>query len=215
LVFEQKTDVTERTADIRAAFGVSPEGYENVVLRNFDFEIPPRSVVLLCGISGSGKTSVLSLIKGALKATRGQVILSDNAKIAELVSITEDRALIELVGSNLQDALYALNKVGLAEAKLYLKPYSQLSSGQKYRASVARLVDSDANIWIADEFCSSLDKLTANIVACSVQRHVRRNGITFIAACANPQAYVKALNPDYIVELQAERAIIRRREQNV
>jgi len=201
--FSEQSDITERTVAIQAAFGVSPKGYENLVLKDLTLDIPQGAVVLLRGLSGSGKTIVLRMIRGELERTNGGITFPQNAKVKELASIDSNECLIELVGNSLQDALYALNKVGLAEAKLYLKQYHTLSSGQKYRACLAKLVDSDANIWIADEFCSTLDLITANIVAHRAQRHVRECGITLIAACANPDVWLDALNPDIIVDLSA------------
>jgi len=201
--FSEQSDITERTVAIQAAFGVSPKSYENLVLKNLTLSIPQGAIVLLRGLSGSGKTIVLRMIRGELQHTNGTIKFPDNAKVKELASIESDECLIELVGNSLQDALFALNKVGLAEAKLYLKRYRTLSSGQKYRACLAKLVDSDANIWIADEFCSMLDSITANIVAHRTQRHVRECGITMIVACANPDTYLDALNPDIIIDLSA------------
>lgn len=211
IIFHETTKITDRTVNIQAAFGVSPKLYVLQVLEKFNFIVEPCSIVLLRGISGSGKTTVLKMFRGELAPSNGNVHFPLDAKIAELLPVEgelRDEPLIELVGDTFESALYALNKVGLAEAKLYLKSYKSLSSGQKYRASFAKMMTSNANIWIADEFCSSLDRLTANIVAYSVQKQARRDGITFIAACANPEAYISALNPDYVIDLATGRSKI-------
>jgi ABC-type lipoprotein export system ATPase subunit/GNAT superfamily N-acetyltransferase len=213
VTFEESAKATERTLAVQEAFGVSPRGWKQTVLKDFTLEIKPGEIVLLTGISGSGKSIVLRAIQNRLQLTRGWIIFPKDAKVATLEEIKSDEPLIDLVGETIEEAFYTLNKVGLGEAKLYMKPYKTLSTGQKYRACIAKLIDSDANIWIADEFGSTLDIITANVVASSVQRHCRSTGITFIAACANPESYLNSLKPDYIIDLSAGRTRITRMEQ--
>jgi ABC-type multidrug transport system fused ATPase/permease subunit len=50
------------------AYGARP------VLQNIDMAIPRGKVVAIMGISGSGKTTILRLIGGVLRARRGEVI---------------------------------------------------------------------------------------------------------------------------------------------
>src|SRR5207249_5670023 len=79
--------------------------------------------------------------------------------------------IIQLVGgSDTHRALHVLNIAGLTEAFLYFKRFDELSAGQRYRFMLARLIDSGANLWLADEFCSALDEVTASIVAHNLQR---------------------------------------------
>jgi ABC-type ATPase with predicted acetyltransferase domain len=61
----------------------------------------------------------------------------------------------------------ALNKVGLSEAFVYLRPYRLLSRGQQYRARLAALTLGSASVWLMDEFCADLDPFTARVVASS------------------------------------------------
>jgi GNAT superfamily N-acetyltransferase len=90
--------------------------------------------------------------------------------------------LIETVGETVEEGLDVLCRVGLNDAFLFLRTYEQLSDGQKYRYRLAKLVESDKQWWIMDEFCSTLDRDTAKIVAFNVQKLARATGKAVLAA---------------------------------
>ena len=92
---------------------------------------------------------------------------------------------------------------GLSEPFLYLKRFEELSKGQQYRAMLAQVLASGQNVWIADEFCASLDEITANLVAYNIQRIARQQGLTVIVAASNPRPFVLSLNPDRVVRLSS------------
>ena len=50
-------------------------GYgERVILKNLSFKIPRGQVTALMGVSGGGKTTVLRLIGGQIRAQQGQML---------------------------------------------------------------------------------------------------------------------------------------------
>lgn len=57
---------------------------------------------------------------------------------------------------------------------LFVRKYNELSDGQKYRYRLAKLIESSAQFWVADEFCSTLDRDTAKIVTFNTQKLVGR-----------------------------------------
>ena len=65
---------------------------------------------------------------------------------------------------------------------LFVRRYSQLSDGQKYRYRLAKLIESGAQWWVMDEFCATLDRETARIVAYNVQKLARKLGKAVVAA---------------------------------
>ncbi len=93
-----------------------------------------------------------------------------------------DKHIIETVGKNTTQAIEALSKVGLNDAFLFLRPYRQLSDGQKHRYQTALLAASDKPFWILDEFTSTLDRDTAKILAYNLQKQARKLGKAVIAA---------------------------------
>jgi len=72
--------------------------------------------------------------------------------------------------------------VGLNDAFLFLRRYGELSEGQRYRYRIARMIDSGKKFWLADEFCSTLDRTTAKVVAFNIQKLARRSGATLVVA---------------------------------
>eukprot|EP01036_Dinobryon_divergens_P008591 gene8591-11481_t len=50
-------------------------GYgDRVVLKNLSFNVPRGKVTALMGVSGGGKTTVLRLIGGQIRASQGQLL---------------------------------------------------------------------------------------------------------------------------------------------
>ena len=87
------------------------------------------------------------------------------------------KSLIELFADKgIREALHFLGLAGLSEPFLYLKRFEELSKGQQYRTMLAQMLSSKCNVWVADEFCSNLDEITANLVSDNVQRMARRYG---------------------------------------
>ena len=73
-------------------------------------------------------------------------------------------------------------ELGLNDAFLFLRTYSQLSDGQKYRYRIAKLIESGKQWWLMDEFAACLDRDTAKIIAFNLQKVARQQGKAVIAA---------------------------------
>ena len=202
---------TRATRKIQQAFGVNRDMLTTTLFTDISFVIKPGDIILICGPSGAGKTTLLSLIQRRLldpdyspSDLTGVMIVPQHATISSLGPLSSTRPLVNSLGRvTFERALFALNVSGLAEAHLYVKRFCELSNGQRYRAMVAKLIASDADIWIADEFCSALDPITANIVSRNLHRCAKQLGITCILAAANWGEFVHELRPDTIVHLRA------------
>jgi len=105
-----------------------------------------------------------------------------------------NKPLIETVGKTTGEALELLSKVGLNDAFLFLRSYAQLSDGQKYRYKIAKMIESQAQFWIMDEFAATLDRDTAKIVAYNLQKHARQQGKAVLAATTHTDVF-EDLNP--------------------
>jgi len=166
--------MSPRTVAVAEAFGLGiDEEKEFQIYDNVELKIGPKDVVYLTGDSGSGKSVLLKAIK---KDLDGEAV--DMADIHP----DPDKPLIETVGETVTEGLQLLSRVGLNDAFLFLRKYSQLSDGQKYRYRIAKLVESDKQWWIMDEFCSTLDRDTAKIVSFNLQKIARKEGRAVIAA---------------------------------
>jgi hypothetical protein len=98
-------------------------------------------------------------------------------------------------------ALWLLGTVGLSDAFIYFKKFAELSAGQQYRALLAKLIASKANVWIADEFCVNLDSVAANAVAERLGRLARKLNAILLVATPQPELIAKALRPDIVIRL--------------
>lgn len=204
--YASKVRRTYRTHAVQQAFDISPQNVRVTVLRNLNLTIEPGQVVLILGPSGSGKTSLLHLFDDDKKATsmhvKGEVKFPSNLDIAVFKKIRSRKPLIELIGGkDVRSALYLLGIAGLSEPTLYLKRFEELSKGQQYRAMLSKLIASEANVWIADEFCANLDSATANIVSDNIQRLARKIGTTVLVAASHCDHFLHSLRPDLVILL--------------
>ncbi|MCW3998790.1 MAG: GNAT family N-acetyltransferase [Candidatus Bathyarchaeota archaeon] len=168
------TVLTERTKEVAEAFGLGADQTHKFILYdNVNIKIRPTDVVLITGDSGSGKSALLK----ALKADLGEQVAD-----AKALSIQPEQPIIETVGANTTEAIGALSQVGLNDAFIFLRPYSQLSDGQKHRYQAAQLAASMKPFWVIDEFTSTLDRDTAKILAFNLQKLARKSGKVIIAA---------------------------------
>jgi ABC-type polar amino acid transport system ATPase subunit/GNAT superfamily N-acetyltransferase len=74
-----------------------------------------------------------------------------------------------------------LTSVGLSSAPVWLRPYRVLSTGQQFRASLARALAAGGAPVVFDEFTSVVDRTVAKAASVAVAKHCRRAGTRFVA----------------------------------
>ena len=182
IAYKTKTDITDRTVAVAEAFGMGISDFQqHVIYDDVELKVGPQDVVYVTGDSGSGKSVLLNAIIRDLKP-------HEAARMSE-VEIEPDKPLIDTVGETVGEGLELLSKVGLNDAFLFVRRYDQLSEGQKYRYRLAKLIESGAQWWIMDEFCSTLDRDTARIVAFNVQKLSRKLGKAVVAATTHTDLF--------------------------
>lgn len=190
---------SNRTKLIKEIFGIKENSLETKVLSDFSLKINPGEIILITGQSGSGKTTLLNLISGKLNNKTGTIKLPLNFKPGFLQPLEDKKAIIDLIGKDAKEAVDLLSNCGLSEAYIYLKKFSELSNGQKYRAMLAKLLSMNVNVIIADEFLGALDFINSNIIARKIRKISKELGITFIVASSNPENFIDSLMPDKII----------------
>jgi ABC-type lipoprotein export system ATPase subunit len=190
IAFRTGAPLTERAVEVARAFGLGLDGArEHVLYRDFELRLAEGDVVLITGDSGSGKSVLLR----ALGADLGEEAVDIDA-----LEVEEGAPIVDTVGGGFREALGLLSRVGLNDAFLFLRGYRELSEGQRYRYRVARMIDEGRGFWLADEFCSTLDRVTARVVAFNIQRMARRSGATLVVATAHTDL-VEDLGPSVVV----------------
>lgn len=180
------TDPSDRIFKISEAFGIGiDETHKHIIIENLI--IPDFDILYITGMSGSGKTSLLNEMKKEFNFVEPQIEVNSN------------KPIIDLIGKDVEEALYLLNLTGLGEAFLYVKSYKCLSEGQKYRFQMAKIIESNQDVWCIDEFCSFLDRTTAKIVSYNMQKIARKLGKKLIVATAHDDLG-NYLQSDYIFD---------------
>lgn len=132
-------------------------------------------MVYITGQSGSGKSLRLRDLVTQMR--------KDGLKVADLNSIElDEKPVIELIGDNTVKATDYLAKAGISDAWIYIRKPSELSDGQCYRLKLAKVMESDADVWGADEFGAVLDRVTARVVVFNITKVVRPLGKILMVA---------------------------------
>lgn len=174
--FNTRVNKSIRTLEIAESFGLGLDEKAWTLYDNLELDIERGDVVYVTGQSGSGKSVVLRELQ-RLMADAGQRV----ASIDDFV-FADDTNVIDQLGKTTSDALGLLSMAGLNDAYLFVRKPSEMSDGQKYRLKIAKLIESGADVWVADEFGAVLDRVTAQVVASNLQRAARAVGATVIVA---------------------------------
>jgi ABC-type ATPase with predicted acetyltransferase domain len=189
--FTSSVDRTPRVLEIAEAFGLGLSEKKFTIYDNLVVDVQPSDVVYITGQSGSGKSLLLRELVAQMRI--------NGLKVTDLNEIPlEEKPVIELVGRTTSEAADILAKAGISDAWIYIRKPSELSDGQRYRLKLALVMDSDADVWAADEFGAVLDRVTARVVAFNMQKVARRLNKTLMVATTHTDM-IEELAPDLMV----------------
>lgn len=160
---------------------------------SISLDIPSEwTIGLIVGPSGSGKTTIAqelfkSSIHKGFKWSRDRSIVDDFSKKIDTKTI-----------------ISSLNSVGFSSPPSWLKPYSVLSNGEKFRAELARCIaefcSTESGFFVFDEFSSVVDRTVAKVCSCAIQKAVRKTSGKMVAISCHFDI-VEWLEPDWIIDM--------------
>ena len=173
---------------------------ERLLFSRISFTIAPGAGLLVQGVNGAGKTSLLRILLGLATPTHGKVtwegqpvrILRENyrrhviycghsnALKEDLSALENVRAAAALAGRPVtrEAALDALARVGVGTAAEL--PVRSLSQGQKRRIALARLALDQARLWVLDEPLAALDARGGEWLATMLDAHLAAGGLALV-----------------------------------
>ncbi|XP_037496302.1 ABC transporter B family member 11 isoform X2 [Jatropha curcas] len=194
--------------ELRDVYFSYPARPEEEIFSGFSLSIPSGTTAALVGHSGSGKSTVISLIERFYDPKSGEVLIDNiNLKEFQLKWIREKIGLVSqepaLFTSSIKDNI-AYGKDGatveeikaaaeLANAAKFIDKLpqgidtmvgehgTQLSGGQKQRIAIARAILKDPRILLLDEATSALDAESERVVQEALDR-IMVNRTTVIVA---------------------------------
>jgi len=201
-------------------------------LRFDDVDVAQGGLLLMRGVSGSGKSTWLALAAGLLVATGGDItvagqslsalgkvagdawraktigFLPQKLHLSAALTVHDNLAMAQWAAGQSRDdgriaqALTALDVQALAQRKP-----SQLSGGQAQRVALARAVLLQPKVILADEPTASLDDDAADASLALLRATAQRLGATLVIATHDARVNVffkdeKNLQPTYVLRSQ-------------
>jgi phospholipid/cholesterol/gamma-HCH transport system ATP-binding protein len=203
--------------DVNFSYDVRP------VLKGINMTVPRGAVVTIMGLSGCGKTTLLRLIGGALKARSGEVrvagrLMNDLGQEAlyamrrkmgmlfQFGALYTDLSAFDNVAFQMREhtqlpesmirdlVLMKLNAVGLRGAQ-DLMP-SELSGGMARRVALARAIALDPMLIMYDEPFTGLDPISMGVISNLIRRLNAALGATSIIVTHDVQETLRIV--DYV-----------------
>ncbi len=184
-------------------------GDRSRVLENIDFEIKAGSTVALAGSSGSGKSTITSMLMRFYSPTTGSIRIDGHpVQDIRLQSLRENMAMVSqeviLVADTIRNNIVYGGADDIDEDRLMMaietahirefaddlpdgidtfvgEEGSRLSGGQRQRIAIARAIYKDAPILILDEATSSLDSRSEKHIQDAIGRLIRNRTTLVIA----------------------------------
>ena len=154
-----------------------------LLFEGLDLEIGPGEALHVIGPNGSGKSSLLRLAAGLLRPAAGEIERAGGAALAD-VHLALDRELP--LGRawafwNPPERVRGAMQV-MAIGHLAQLPVRLLSTGQARRARLARVIASEAPLWLLDEPQNGLDPDGTARLAQAVASHRAAGGAVAAAS---------------------------------
>jgi len=174
---------------------------DRVLFEDLNFGLSEGQLLQIEGHNGSGKTSLLRILCGLSLPTEGRICWNNQdieeiqssywatlayighahgvkAELTALENLAMARALaVTPTSIELADALAQVGLYGFEDV-----PTRTLSAGQQRRVALARLLVSEAQLWILDEPFTALDKAAIRMVEGLLDAHAKQGGMAVLTS---------------------------------
>jgi len=159
------------------------------LFEHVSFALEAGGAVLVTGPNGVGKSSLIRIGAGLLRPASGQVTVgAARALLTEQASLDEEKPLAAALlfwarfdradaAKAVQEALAVLGLDALTDI-----PVRLLSTGQRRRATFARVMASGSPVWLLDEPANGLDVEAVARLEDAVARHRDAGGAVLMAS---------------------------------
>jgi ABC-type ATPase with predicted acetyltransferase domain len=145
------------------------------------------NILLICGKSGSGKSTILREIYGDVKPIEYDY---DKCVISQFPRLSEE------------EACDLLSSMGLSSVPTWLRKPQELSNGERARLDIAKAIyDANGGIVVLDEYTSVVNRTAAKSMSHALQRYVRQKGLKVIIASCHFDI-IEWLQCDYMFNLE-------------
>lgn len=158
--------------------------HDKLIIDDFSYTFTPGQLYVLVGESGCGKTTLLSILVGYMKPTKGSVFLSGPRNISFYsesgacffdLTVYQNLAFFSKDDACIDDVLSLVGLSGRKNQKT-----NTLSKGEMARLALARMILCDSPVMFFDEPVANLDAENRHKFF-SVLRHLSKSKIVIVA----------------------------------
>lgn len=161
---------------------------DRLLFAGLSFALEPGMALQIGGANGTGKSSLLRIIAGLLPPVCGTIACTGGLGLIDERPALDPHLPLgqalgfwaEIDGLGLLARQSCADRMGLSD--LLDVPVRYLSTGQKKRAALARLLGQQVPVWLLDEPLNGLDSKGVALVEDLAAEHCKAGGIAVIAS---------------------------------
>jgi energy-coupling factor transporter ATP-binding protein EcfA2 len=177
---------TPRVQQLEGLFDIPPAEQSELA---WDVHLPLEErdwhMGLIVGPSGCGKTTI------------ARALFADCC--AALPPWPDEMSVLDAFPPEMpiKEVVELLSSVGFSSPPSWLRPFRLLSTGEQFRAGLARLLAAPAHLVVMDEYSAVVDRTVARLGSAALARTIRRRGSRFVAVTCHEDVE-EWLQPDWV-----------------